>query len=162
MSRRDHQKRSRFHITGPTEEGSISAEIVLTEDEFAAKMDDVAQTAERFDPGGEFRADVMAIVEHMLSARDDACLEAADHLHRVALDQTPIESGNLKDMSYADLTDNGAEVVYPGPYAKYQHYNLQFHHPRGGNALYLELPLHTEKEVMLEKMAEVLRPYLEG
>lgn len=153
-------KRSRYgHPTGPTEEGSIEAVLILNEDEFEMQMNDAIQSAERFDDG--FGDEIRAIIGRMREAVPTVCDDAMSYLHEVALEQTPIETGNLKEMSYHEPTADGARVVFPGPYAKYQHYNLQFRHPRGGNALFLELPMATEKEMILEIVAEDLRPYLE-
>lgn len=45
-----------------------------------------------------------------------------------------------------EMTGNGervtASVVFDQVYAHYQHEHLEFHHPRGGQAKYLETPLY--------------------
>jgi len=50
-----------------------------------------------------------------------------------------------------DLTGS---VVVDQAYARYQHEGLDFAHPRGGQALYLQQPLMDHKDAYLQKIAD--------
>lgn len=54
-----------------------------------------------------------------------------------------------------DLTGH---VVVDQVYAHYQHEGLNLHHPRGGEALYLQRPLYDDRFVMLEQIARSVIP----
>lgn len=98
------------------------------------------------------------ITQNVVDAIPGAAFKAMEHLHQVAVNKTPMESGNLRDESAVvnDVATRGASVYYPGPYARYQHYELQLRH-EVGQALYLEQPLVQETETILEIVATELR-----
>src|SRR4051794_8368267 len=65
----------------------------------------------------------------------------AEVLRAGAVERAPIDKGHLRGS--AEVTVDGAgfeafaRVRFPGPYARRQHYELDWKHPRGGQALYL-------------------------
>lgn len=80
------------------------------------------------------------IVGRIRAAAPGAVLLGAEYLKGEAQRRTPVESGDLRGS--ADARPAGAmraEVYYPGPYARYQHFGLDFRHEEG-QALYLEEP----------------------
>jgi hypothetical protein len=68
-----------------------------------------------------------------------AAMKAAEYLRTYVAAQTPIETGHLVGSEDVQPDTDGAQLFIPGPYARNQHYSLNFHH-NTGNALYLELP----------------------
>lgn len=85
-----------------------------------------------------------ALTARIRAATPQAAFVAMEYLRGVAVEKTPRESGNLRDGAHVDKTATGATLTYEGPYARYQHYELQLNHHGVGQALYLEQPLVTE------------------
>lgn len=56
----------------------------------------------------------------------------------------------IDDSGHGDLVGH---VVVDQVYAHYQHERLDLHHPRGGEAKYLERPLYDDRNVMFEMVA---------
>jgi hypothetical protein len=100
------------------------------------------------------------ITEAVIAAIPAATFKAMEHVRQVAVNRTPIETGNLRTEASTQPTPNGANVVYPGPYARYQHYEL-LHHERGGERLYLSKTVAEETPKVLEIVANELRAVIE-
>jgi len=97
------------------------------------------------------------ITEAMEAAAPFAVTRAAEHVRGVAAELTPVRDGNLVGSAEVKaVDDHTARVYYPGPYARYQHYELQLRHTHG-QALYLEQPIVTEAEACTQIMADTLR-----
>ena len=107
----------------------------------------------------------MASFEDTLTAFDDglnaampiALMRAAEHVRGVAVELTPIEEGDLRGSAGTRLYDGEAWIEYHSVYARYQHYGLDFEHPRGGQALFLEQPMVTEVGPVQQIIADTLR-----
>jgi hypothetical protein len=79
----------------------------------------------------------------------------------------PVEYGDLKASGHVKQGDDGAAVIYDAespegyPYGIRVHEDLSLNHPNGGQAKYLEQPLHTEHAAIgaaaLAPIAAVLR-----
>lgn len=94
------------------------------------------------------------------AAAPAATLTGAEYLKAEAQKRTPVETGDLRGS--ADARPAGpmrAEVYFPGPYARYQHFGLDFRHEEG-QALYLEEPTVSEAERTIRVVANVLRGVL--
>ncbi len=92
------------------------------------------------------------------TAAPAAVMLAAEFIRGEAVERAPVETGHLRQSAEVRLIGPAtAEVSFPGPYARYQHFELQLRHPRGGQALYLEEPLVTMSGHAVELMAQVLR-----
>jgi len=74
--------------------------------------------------------------------------------------RVPVETGNLAGSGAVSVQGNGGELLYPGPYARNQHYNLSFHH-NTGQALYLEQPLVQNAEAIVKIIGDELGGALE-
>jgi hypothetical protein len=97
----------------------------------------------------EIEFDLRGLDELTLKARageEAGIAEAIEHIRGVSAEQTPIETGHLVGSAEVHVEGLQASIRYPGPYARYQHYELQLRHEHG-NALYLELPMVTEAGV---------------
>lgn len=84
---------------------------------------------------------------------------AAEHLLGASLPLVPQLDSILEDSGTASVDESTgqAAVSFDTPYAVVQHESLDFHHPRKGQAKYLEQPFETEKSVMLELIAAAER-----
>lgn len=92
------------------------------------------------------------------NAAPAAVRRAAEFIRGEAVLLAPVLTGHLKQS--AEMRQTGpstCEVSFPGPYARYQHYELQLRHPRGGQALYLEQPMVEKSGDAVELMARTLR-----
>ena len=106
----------------------------------------------------EFNLDFGPLNAAMDAAVPIAVGRAAEHIRGEAVQLAPIESGHLRASAEVVVVDhNEAHVKFPGPYARYQHYGLDFRHPRGGQALYLEQPMNTETQKVTDIMGDTLR-----
>ena len=92
-----------------------------------------------------------------------ALAKAAEHVRGEAAKLTPIETGHLVGSAEVRVHQDGAlpwaEIYYPGPYARYQHYELQLRHTHG-QALYLEQPMITETQKVVQIIAGEIRDVL--
>lgn len=80
--------------------------------------------------------------------------KAAEHVKTVATPLVPHLTGNLAGSGGVTADATEARLLYPGPYARYQHYGLDFRHPQGGQALYLEQPMITEAPKVFKIIAD--------
>lgn len=88
---------------------------------------------------------------------------ALEHTLGVANTQVPLEEGTLERSGRVDVDGLEGSISYDTPYAVIQHERLDFHHPiPGRKAKYLEDPMHSEREIMLQLMAVGLRRWLRG
>lgn len=110
--------------------------------------------------GETFSIHMDQITAAVIAAVPGATFKAMEHLHQVAVSKTPVQTGNLAGESSVEPIPGGASVYYPGPYARYQHYELQLRHETG-QALYLEQPLVQETPKILEIVATELRNVIE-
>lgn len=102
---------------------------------------------------------VSKVVEQAVIAALQKC--AAD-LQRKSAERAPIDTGDLRsNCSVSPLKRNGTEfyytVGYDLPYAITQHERLDFRHPRGGEAKYLEKPFEENKGLYEQYIGEAVR-----
>ena len=84
---------------------------------------------------------------------------ALEHLLEESRRVVPIEEGTLSRSGKVSVTEDGDEgaVSFDGPYAVAQHERLDFKHPNGRQAKYLEQPAHAEKATMTGLVAGAIR-----
>jgi hypothetical protein len=109
--------------------------------------------------GETFSVHLDKITDEVIAAIPAASFKAMTHLHRVAVNRTPLESGDLRGESYVEATPNGADVVYLGPYARYQHYEILRHEV--GERLYLEKSVISETPKVIDILTTELRKVIE-
>lgn len=104
----------------------------------------------------------------------DALGEAAQHVGKAAQDKAPLlvdlaranaqrrtDPGALRDSMYTQLVDDvTAEVGFSEFYAGWQHERTDYHH-EVGQAKFLEEPLTTEKDDVLDLIAARIREGLD-
>lgn len=88
---------------------------------------------------------------------------ALEHTLQVSKTQVPLEEGTLERSGKVDVDGLEGSISYDTVYAVIQHESLDFHHPvPGRKAKYLEDPMRTERDKMLQLMAVDLRRWLRG
>ena len=101
--------------------------------------------------------DVTARVE---AAIPGASFKAMEHVREVAVSRTPIETGNLRSEASTIPHPNGADVYYPGPYARRQEFDLEYHHETGQRH-YLTSSILSEAPKVLEILAQEIGKAIE-
>jgi hypothetical protein len=103
-----------------------------------------------------WRGDQVAASVHAAATR--GLLKGAEHLRGVAQQLAPIDEGTLRN-SAAITVQSAARVAvsFNTPYAVKQHEEVGYRHPKGGQAKYLEEPLHTEADTIRAIAAAELR-----
>lgn len=109
--------------------------------------------------GESFSVHMDQITEDVIAAIPAASFKAMEHLRGVAVERTPIETGDLRAGAHTTSGPHGAEVTYPGPYARYQHYEILRH--EAGQRLYLESAVLSETPKVIEILGEELRKVIE-
>ena len=68
-----------------------------------------------------------------------------DHMNMVldeAIRQAPLDTGDLKNSGKIYENPKSTRIAFEAPHAMIQHENLEYNHPKGGKAKYLEDPFH--------------------
>lgn len=110
--------------------------------------------------GETFSIHLDKVTDAVLAAIPNASFKAMEHLRQVSVERTPIETGNLRAEASTLPAPDGASVYYPGPYARYQHYEL-LRHEHGGERLYLEKSVISETPKVLEILTQELSKVIE-
>jgi len=80
-----------------------------------------------------------------------AVMKCGQHLKSESQKQVPVDTHDLQRSAQVEMVDkNTVEVSYNKEYALEQHERLDFHHPKGGKAKYLEDPLTQNKQKYIE------------
>lgn len=107
--------------------------------------------------------DAAVVVHAALTAAETA---AAQHILAKSQELVPVDTGALKASGHVEHDGTSAAIVYdavaPDDYAYgiRQHEDLSLNHPHGGQAKYLEQPMHTELEAVAAIVAAEIRKAL--
>ncbi len=74
----------------------------------------------------------------------------------------PLDEGTLERSGRVDVDGLNGAVSYDTVYARRQHEELTWKHAPGRSAKYLEKPMNSERDVVLQLMAVDLRRWLRG
>ncbi len=86
--------------------------------------------------------------------------KAMEHIRGVSAALTPEDTGHLVGTGDVQVTGDEASLTYDGPYARRQHEELTWVHPKKGQAKYLEQPMNTERDTALGIVAKTIREAL--
>lgn len=87
---------------------------------------------------------------------------ALEHTLGVSQTLVPLDEGPLQRSGKVVQVGLNGAITYDTPYAVRQHEELTWRHAPGRSAKYLEIPMNTERDVMLQLMAVDLRRWLRG
>lgn len=104
---------------------------------------------------GDFLAMLDALDERITTRTPEAIELGLEHVRSVVTPLVPLETGDLAGSGAITVVGDEGELLYPGPYARNQHYTLSFNHTHG-QALYLEQPMITEPPAVFKIMANAL------
>ena len=88
---------------------------------------------------------------------DRALRDSANDLLGRAVTLAPVDTGDLRGSGNVQEIQDGYEVRFNQRYAAVQHERMDFNHPRGGQAKYLEQPLEQNRSRYLEHVAAAIR-----
>lgn len=91
------------------------------------------------------------------SAVTDGLGKALQHILDVSNENAPEDQRDLKDSGKVDQDGFAGDITYDAEYAVAQHERLDFHHPNGGSAKYLESAMNTEAAKVAEIIAREVR-----
>jgi hypothetical protein len=109
--------------------------------------------------GETFSVHLDQITEAVIAAIPAASFKAMEHVRSVAVERTPLESGDLRATAHTDATPDGATVTYEGPYARWQEYEILRHEV--GQRLYLTSSILSEAPKVIEILTEELGKVIE-
>ncbi|MEU8886741.1 hypothetical protein [Streptomyces sp. NPDC048442] len=87
---------------------------------------------------------------------------ALEHTLGEAKKIIPLDEGTLERSGRVDVEGLNGAISFDTVYAVVQHERLDFKHLPGRTAKYLEIPMNSERDVMLRLMAVGLRRWLRG
>lgn len=100
------------------------------------------------------------ILDAIIEAGDNALLTCGADLQSKSVDRAPIDTGKLRESAVVDDAEIASHVVKVGyspevdDYSLVQHERLDFNHPRGGEAKYLENPFNENMQQYIEKIGK--------
>jgi hypothetical protein len=109
--------------------------------------------------GETFSVHLDQITDEVVAAIPAASFKAMEHVREVAVNRTPLESGDLRTGASTTAGPHGGEVTYPGPYARYQEYEILRHEV--GQRLYLTSTIIQEAPKVIEILATELRKVID-
>lgn len=85
-----------------------------------------------------------------------------EHVLAEARKLVPLDEGTLERSGRVDRDGLNGAIVFDTVYAARQHEELTWRHLPGRSAKYLEIPMNSERDVVLDMMAVGLRRWLRG
>lgn len=115
--------------------------------------------------GETFSVHLDHISEAVLAAIPQASFKAMEHVRGTAVELAPLETGNLRESASTIPRENGADVYFPGPYARYQEFGIsesgkELRHDTG-QSFYLVTAITQETPRVLEILSTELRKVIE-
>lgn len=105
----------------------------------------------------DFEAAVLATVQRMRAAAPAGLAAGLEVIAAESSRQVPKDTGALDESRQIEVDGERGVISYNTKYSNRQHEDLEYVHPHGGNAKYLENPVHSEAEGFFEAVAEAMR-----
>jgi len=109
--------------------------------------------------GETFSVHLDQITDAVIAAIPGAAFKAMEHVRSVAVERTPLESGDLRTSASTEVTPEGANVTYSSVYSRYQEYEVLRHEV--GQRLYLTSSILSETPKVIEILTEELSKAIE-
>lgn len=103
------------------------------------------------------------IEKNLSSSIDEAMLICAADLQHRSVNRAPIDTGKLRESCVVDDSEIGQQIIKVGytsevdDYSVVQHERLDFNHPRGGEAKYLENPFNENVQQYIDRISEAVK-----
>lgn len=87
-------------------------------------------------------------------------LQLGQTIKEISQSQAPLDTGALRENAHLDTTNltskSEIQITYDIDYAIRQHEQLNFHHPKGGKAKFLEDPFNQHQPIVLKHLGETI------
>lgn len=92
--------------------------------------------------------------DSIANAVQDGLIECGADLQSKSVQEAPVDTGDLR--ANCSVTENPLDVTvgYDLPYAMKQHEELDYNHPKGGKAKYLEDPFNENADGYIDHIRE--------
>lgn len=94
------------------------------------------------------------IFDAIVDAAQDGLVENAADLQGKSVQEAPVDTGDLRANCAVEEKPLNITVGYDLPYALKQHEELDYNHPKGGKAKYLEDPFNENADNYIENIRE--------
>ena len=109
---------------------------------------------------------VARILEQSSESTKKGVIEVINDIGARAAERAPVDTGNLRGSMGLALEQNGDEIIgeigFHEKYAAAQHEHVEYKHPQGGEAKYLERAALEKADEVRNKMAEQLSQLFGG
>ena len=113
---------------------------------------------------------VMSQVNDLLGQMDDLTVEGMEDIvldiGSRAAEKAPVKEGHLRESVEVDVETKGSEIIgeirFTEKYAAKQHEHVQYRHPKGGEAKYLEKAALEKVEQLKRKIGDKLEGLIGG
>ena len=110
--------------------------------------------------------DTKAIRQALRGSLESGMRSVVEDLAGRAIKEAPVKEGTLRASANPSVEVHGNEVTgrvtFALPYAEAQHEHLEFQHPRGGKAKYLEGPLTDMAPRYAETLGKIAKRAING
>lgn len=108
--------------------------------------------------------DMAAVMRQIEAHAEDALAAGAQVILDRSQELVPKESGHLAEGAKVNANGLGdvVSITYDGPYAHYQHESMEFKHPTGGQAKFLETAMLEKADEAIDTVGRELRAALES
>ncbi|QNJ56239.1 hypothetical protein SEA_OHGEESY_10 [Gordonia phage Ohgeesy] len=100
------------------------------------------------------------VIDQIADAWTAAMQAGADELLDKSNQLVPVDDGDLRNSGVASASGKEAAVAYTAPHAMKQHERLDFDHPSGGQAKFLETAALANASAIEQAIAEAMREQL--
>lgn len=103
-------------------------------------------------------AQMASALERIPGLTKEGMQDVANDIWQRAADKAPVKTGALRGSGAIGVVQNGdeitAEISFNEKYAAIQHERVDFHHPKGGEAKYLERAALEKADQIRNKLAK--------
>ena len=97
-----------------------------------------------------FRSNIPSVQRMIKQKTKEGMEQVINDLTRRSKQLAPLDTGDLRGSGEGDVREVSGEIIgtvsFNKPYAMKQHEDMQFIHPTGGQAKYLEQPLNENRD----------------
>ena len=90
-----------------------------------------------------------------------ALLTVVTDLRGKAADLAPVDTGDLRGSAFAEVNGLQGVAGFQEQYALKQHNHVEYRHPKGGKALYLEEPYQDNRDKYIDYIVKVVKAAVE-
>ena len=98
-----------------------------------------------------------AMVRRIKQQAEEGIQEVAMDLLQKSKDLCPVDLGDLKASGFISKEGDKTVVGYTEPYALRQHEELEFNHPNGGQAKFLQQPLEENTDKYIRHVVDKIK-----